>query len=148
MRQFSAAALILLAALLIAQAAFSLQWPITHDEAPLLYEVFLMQSGKIPYRDFYDFQMPGVYIAYYLLGIVSGFGPVRLRILDLLILAVLMVITYFAMRRFGKLPAIAGGILFGLKYLQGGPSLVLQREYLLLVFLALALFIGLRDSLT
>jgi hypothetical protein len=148
MQRITTVILILLAALLITQAAFSLQWPITHDEAPLLYEAFLMQGGKIPYRDFFDFQMPGSFIAYYLLGIVSGFGPVRLRMLDLFILAVLIVITYFAMRRFGKIPAIAGGILFGLKYLQGGPSLVLQREYLLLVFIALSLLIGLRESLT
>jgi hypothetical protein len=148
MQRITTFILILLAALLIIQAAFSLQWPITHDEAPLLYEAFLMQGGKIPYRDFFDFQMPGSFIAYYLLGIASDFGPVRLRILDLFFLVALIVITYFAMRRFGKIPAIAGGILFGLKYLQGGPSLVLQREYLFLVFIALSLLIGLRDSLT
>lgn len=148
MQRITAFVLILLATLLIAQAAFSLQWPITHDEAPLLYEALLMQNGSIPYRDFYDFQMPGSFIAYYLLGTVSNFGPVRLRILDLFILAALIVITYFAMRRFGRLPAMAGGILFGLKYLQGGPSLALQREYLLLVFISLSLLIGLRDSLT
>jgi len=149
MRRASHIILFLLAAFLIAQAAFSLQWPIAHDEAPLFYEAFLMQSeGSIPYRDIFDFQMPGSYIAYYLLGILSGFGPFRIRILDLLILAVLIVITFQAMRRFGKTPALAAGILFGLKYLQGGPSLSLQREYLLLVFIALSLLIGMRDSLT
>ncbi|MBE0671076.1 MAG: hypothetical protein IH588_10845 [Anaerolineales bacterium] len=141
--------LFLLAAFLVTQAAFSLQWPIAHDEAPLFYEAFLMQSeGRIPYRDIFDFQMPGSYIAYYLLGMFSGFGPFRIRILDLLILAALIVITFQAMRRFGKTPALAAGILFGLKYLQDGPSLSLQREYLLLVFIALSLLIGMRDSLT
>ncbi|MFM8370527.1 MAG: hypothetical protein ACKOBD_17400, partial [Chloroflexota bacterium] len=74
--------LILLAALLIAQAAFSLQWPIAHDAAPLLYEAFLMQNGQTPYKDFFDFQMPGSYLAYALLGIISNFGPLRLRFLD------------------------------------------------------------------
>lgn len=141
--------LILLAAFLIAQAAFSLQWPIAHDEAPLFYEAFLMQSeGRIPYRDIFDFQMPGSYIAYYLLGILSSFGALRIRILDLLILAALIVVTFQFMRRFGKTSALAAGIFFGLKYLQGGPSLSLQREYLLLVFIALSLLIGMRDSLT
>ncbi|MBI3164129.1 MAG: hypothetical protein HYZ24_05550 [Chloroflexi bacterium] len=96
--------LILLAALLITQAAFSLQWHIAHDEAPLLYEAFLMQNGQIPYKDFFDFQMPGSYIAYYILGILSNFGPLRIRILDLIFLAAISTITYFAMRRFGKLP--------------------------------------------
>ena len=92
-----------------------------------------MQSeGRIPYRDIFDFQMPGSYIAYYLLGILSGFDAFRIRILDLLILAALILITFQAMRCFGKTSALARGILFGLKYLQGGPSLSLQREYLLL----------------
>jgi hypothetical protein len=139
--------LALLAALLIAQAAFSLQWPIAHDAAPLLYEAFLMQNGAIPYKDFFDFQMPGSFLAYYLLGIFSDFGPFRLRILDLVILAVLLAVTYFALRRFGNLPAFAAIFLFGLKYLQGGPSLSLQREYLILIFIALSLLIGLSDSL-
>lgn len=139
--------LALLAALLIAQAAFSLQWPIAHDAAPLLYEAFLMQNGAIPYKDFFDFQMPGSFLAYYLLGIFSDFGPFRLRILDLVILSVLLAVTYFALRRFGKLPAFAAILLFGLKYLQGGPSLSLQREYLILIFIALSLLIGLSDSL-
>lgn len=149
MRRLSIVLLVLLAALLVTQAAFSLQWPIAHDEAPLFYEAFLMQSeGRIPYRDIFDFQMPGSYIAYYLLGILSGFDAFRIRILDLLILAALIVITFQFMRRFGKTSALAAGILFGLKYLQGGPSLSLQREYLLLVFIALSLLIGMRDSLT
>jgi hypothetical protein len=149
MRRITLIILLLLAAFLVTQAAFSLRWPIAHDEAPLFYEAFLMQSeGRIPYRDIFDFQMPGSYIAYYALGLVSGFDPFRIRILDLLILAALIFITFQAMRRFGSTPALAAGILFGLKYLQGGPSLSLQREYLLLVFIALSLLIGMRDTLT
>lgn len=140
--------LILLAALLIAQAAFSLQWPIAHDEAPLFYEAFLMQNGHIPYKDFFDFQMPGSFFAYSLLGILSNFGPLRIRILDLILLAAISTITYFAMRRFGKFTALAAPILFALKYLQGGPNLSLQREYLILIFISLSIWIGVSDSLT
>ena len=140
--------LILLTALLVAQAIFSLQWPIAHDEAPLFYEAFLMQNGHIPYKDFFDFQMPGSFFAYYLLGILSNFGPLRIRILDLAILAVIITITYFAMRHFGKFTALAAPILFALKYLQGGPNLSLQREYIILIFISLSIWIGVTDSLT
>lgn len=139
--------LILLAALLIAQAAFSLQWPIAHDAAPLLYEAFLMQNGQIPYKDFFDFQMPGSFFAYYILGIVSNFGPLRIRILDLILLAAISTVTYFGMRRFGKLTVLAAPILFALKYLQGGPNLSLQREYIVLIFISLSIWIGVTDSL-
>ena len=150
MRRITTLVLILLAVLLIAQAAFSLQWPIAHDEAPLLYEAFLMHSeGRVPYRDLFDFQMPGSFAAYYLLGRLSGFnGFFRLRLLDLGILAALLGITFLFMRRFGKPVAFAAAILFGLKYMQGGAFMSLQREYLLLGFVALAVWLSMRDVLT
>lgn len=149
MRRITSIFLALLAGFLILQSAYSLRWPIAHDEAPLFYEAFLMRTeGRVPYRDIFDFQMPGSYAAYYALGRLGGFDDFRIRVLDLLILSALLVITYLFMRRFGTLTALGAGLLFGLKYLQGGPSLSLQREYLLLIFIALALWVGRRDSLT
>ena len=149
MRRLQQIAIALLFVFLAAQAALSLQWPIAHDEAPLFYEAFLMRAeGLVPYRDLFDFQMPGSFIAYFILGLLSGFDDLRIRIFDLVILAVLCIITYFAMRRFGKTSALAAPILFGLEYLQGGPSMSLQREYLLLVFLALAVWVSMRGITT
>ena len=152
MRRITTVILLLLAVFLAAQAAFSLQWRITHDEAPLLYEAFLMQTeGRVPYRDIFDFQMPGSFAAYYLLAQLSGFsGYFRLRILDLGILAALLTVTFLhvVMRGFGKPTAFAAALLFGLKYMQGGAYMSLQREYLLLIFIALAVLINTRDVLT
>jgi len=149
MRRISNILLILLAALLIFQAAFSLQWPIAHDEAPLFYEAFLMHDeGRVPYRDIFDFQMPGSFAAYFALGFLSGFNDFRIRILDLLILTALLTITFLLMRGFGRTPALTAALLFGLKYLEGGPSMSLQRDYLLLLFIALAVWINLQDDLT
>ena len=97
-----------LALLFIAQAWLSLQWPIAHDEAPLFYEAFLMRAeGSIPYRDIFDFQMPGSFAAYYALGTLSGFNAFGIRILDMLILLSLIIITFFFMQRFGKMSAFA-----------------------------------------
>jgi hypothetical protein len=141
--------LILFAAYLAVQAVYSTRWQIAHDEAPLLYEAFLMRAeGLVPYRDFFDFQMPGSFLAYFALGSMSGFSAFRLRLLDLFILSTLLVVAFFTMRRFGKAPAFAAAIFFGLKYLQGGPTMSLQREYLLLVFLAPAVYIFLLDEWT
>jgi len=148
LKRFQILFLILLAIFLIVQAIFSLQWQIAHDEAPLLYEAFLMQNGAVPYKDFFDFQMPGSYIIYYLLGTLSNFGPFRIRILDVLILASIIFITYHALKKINKTSALIAGILFGLKYLQGGPALSLQREYLILIFLSLAIFIALQENLS
>ncbi len=149
MRRIILIIIVLLAALLIVQAAFSLQWPIAHDEAPLFYEAFLMRTeGRIPYRDIFDFQMPGSFVAYSILGALSGFDALRIRILDIILLGTLLATTFFSVRRFGKTPAIAAALLFGLKYLEGGPSMSVQREYLLLIFIALAVWITMREDLT
>ncbi len=149
MRRILNVLIVLLAALLVVQAGYSTQWPIAHDEAPLFYEAFMMRAEDlVPYRDLFDFQMPGSFIAYTALGLLSGFDSFRIRILDLVILTALLIITFFATQRFGKTPALAAAILFGLKYLQGGPSMSLQREYLLLVFIALALWISMLETLT
>ncbi|MBK9206905.1 MAG: glycosyltransferase family 39 protein [Anaerolineales bacterium] len=149
MRRILNVLIVLLAALLIVQAGYSTQWPIAHDEAPLFYEAFMMRAEDlVPYRDLFDFQMPGSFIAYTALGLLSGFDSFRIRILDLVILTALLIITFFATQRFGKTPALAAAILFGLKYLQGGPSMSLQREYLLLFFIALALWISMQETLT
>lgn len=148
MRRLTNILLVLLAAYLVVQAGYSMRWQIAHDEAPLLYEAFLMQSGQMPYRDLFDFQMPGSFLAYFALGALSSFNAFRLRLLDLLILASILAVTYFALKRFGKAPALAAALLFGLKYLQGGPSMSLQREYLLLIFLAPAVYISLLDEMT
>ena len=103
MKRLTTILLILLAILLITQAAFSLQWPIVHDEAPLFYEAFLMRAeGRIPYRDIFDFQMPGSFAAYYFLGLLSSFDPLRIRILDLILLGSLLTTTFFSLLRFGK----------------------------------------------
>jgi hypothetical protein len=138
-----------IAAFLLMQAVYSLRWPIAHDAAPLFYESFLMNvDGRVPYRDIFDFQMPGSYAVFYLFGKLTSFIAFRVRILDLGILSAILLITYTFMRRFGKPSALLAGILFGLKYLQGGPSMSLQREYLLIPLIALAVWIGMRDSLT
>src|SRR6266545_2401583 len=139
----------LLAALLLVEAAFSLRWPIAHDEAPLFYEAFLMHDeSRVPYRDIFDFQMPGSYAAYYTLGVFGGFDDFPIRILDLLLLTTLMVVTFSFMRRFGWMPALVASLLFGLKYLDSGPSMSLQREYLLLIFISVAIWIALQNELT
>lgn len=148
MRRITSFVILLLAIFLIVQAIFSLQWPLAHDEAPLFYEAFLMQNGNIPYKDFFDFQMPGSYIIYYLLGIISNFGPFRIRILDIIILASIILITYLALKKINPTSAILAGILFGLSYLSAGPALSLQREYLILIFLSLAIFISLQENLS
>jgi len=141
--------LLVLALWLAGEMALSLRWRIAHDQAPLLYETYLMGAEhRLPYRDLFDFQMPGTYAVYFLLGWASRFDDMRLRLLDLALLLALSSITFLLMRRFGWKSALLAVLLFGLKYLQGGPSLALQREYLLLIFLATGLWLAFSETKT
>jgi len=143
MRLVSIVLLILLGALLVVEAAYSLAWPIAHDEAPLLYQAYLMiTQARLPYRDLLDFQMPGAYAAFYALGLISRFDPLALRLLDVLLLAALSYLLFRWLRPFGLASALIAPILFALKYLEGGPSMALQREFLLLLPVTGALLLG------
>jgi hypothetical protein len=127
---------------LLGEMVLSTRWRMAHDQAPLFYEAYLMRAlGRMPYRDFFDFQMPGTYLFYYLLGRASNFNEFRIRLIDLGLLLGLMAMTVRLMRPLGMQSAFLAAILFGLKYLQGGPSMALQREYLLLLGIVAALWL-------
>lgn len=127
-------ALVFLGALLVVAAVASLRWRIQHDSPILLYTTFLMDKfGCIPYRDIFDMNLPGTYLAYYWMGQLSGYTDIGMRIMDLSILIAMLSLTWLWMREFGRTVAWCGSILWGLVYLAFGPSMSLQREYLLLL---------------
>lgn len=133
--------LLLLTLGLIGEVALSLSWRIAHDQAPLFYEAYLMgREGRLPYRDLFDFQMPGTYVLYFGLGWIGRFRDFSIRLLDVGLLAALAGITFLTWHKWDGKSAWLATLLFGLKYLQGGPSMALQREYLLLLFVSLGVW--------
>lgn len=125
---------------LLVLALLSLRWRTQHDAPLMLYVAWMMDAhGAVPYRDIYDMNLPGTYFANLVIGHATGYSDPGLRIADLAILAAILAATFTAMRRFGLLAAWAGTILFGLLYLGSGPHMSLQREYLILLPLSLAI---------
>jgi len=126
----------------LAQTAASLSWRIEHDSPLLLYMSFLMDRfGYVPYRDFFDMNMPGAYWMNLLIGRLAGYQDLGYRIVDLSILAIIMACTGLWMRPFSRLAAWASAILFGCLYTLWGPLVALQREYLLLLPISVGLAI-------
>lgn len=133
-------------AALFAIALFSLRWRVTGDAPIMLYMAYLVDHlHAVPYRDFFDMNLPGSYWLYVLLGRVSGYGDVGLRAADLAYLGALSWMTWACMRRIGWQSAWSSVVLFGLVYLDGGPLLSLQREYLLLAPISGAVLLSLSD---
>jgi hypothetical protein len=132
---------ILLSLLLIIESWFSLQWKIVHDSPILFYMGWLSTKlNFIPFRDFFDMNMPGAHWICGILGVVFGFNDPGYRRADILVLFVTLLLIFIWLKSFGILPAWTAAVVFGLTYLQYGPGMSLQREFLLLPFL-LAAFI-------
>jgi hypothetical protein len=130
----------LLAALLCAQAGLSLRWRMEHDTPMLHYAAFLMDAhGRFPYRDIFETSMPGAFAFHYLVVRLFGYGDAAHRLVDLALLALLLGATCAFMRRFGRAPAVAAAVTFGLVYLSKGQTMSLQRDYVGVIPAACAL---------
>ena len=128
-----ALAIALSAVALIVAASASLRWRYAHDSPLMIYAGFLVAGGSVPYRDFFDVNMPGTYFVMAAVGRVLGWDDFGFRAFDVFCLMSISVSTFLWMRRFGNLSALAGSVAFPLWYLNGGPSMSLQREYIALV---------------
>ena len=120
-------------------ALFSLGWAIEHDTPTLAYMGFLIgQLHFVPYRDIFDVNLPGTYFFYTALDTLFGARDLGFRCVDVSLLAALSALTWKMLRPFGWMAAALGPTLFGLYYLHDGPTLCLQREYLMLPLFAVA----------
>lgn len=137
--------LIILSLALSVTILFSLKWRYMHDSPIMFYLASMMGSyGWVPYRDFFDMNMPGTYFAYTLLWRLFGISDIGVRVADLGLLAILFFSTWIWIKEFGKKAAWAGCVLWGLAYLRFGPAMSLQREYLVLVLIVLAIVVSMR----
>lgn len=120
-------------------ATFSLGWRIEHDAPLLLYAAWLIdEQGLTPYRDFFEQNLPATYLIYVLVGRLTGYADGAVRLFDLGYLAAVPAATWAVLRGFGQRAAWAAGALVGLAYLGYGPAVSLQREFLMLLPLSLA----------
>ncbi len=118
---------------LLSAAVLSLNWRYEHDSPLMIYAGWLVKNGAIPYRDFFDMNMPGTYFIMTLMGLIFGWTDLSFRIFDLIILAGISGFTFLWMRRFGKWSALIAAITFPLWYLHEGPMMSMQREYIALL---------------
>jgi hypothetical protein len=130
----------LLTLLFAAEAILSLQWRMVHDSPILYYMGFLVaRFGAVPYRDFFDMNMPGAHWVNALIGSIFGFNDGGFQLANLLILLTILFLIFLWLRSFGTLAAWSACVLFGVFFFQYGPAMSMQREFLTLPFLLLAL---------
>ena len=135
---FVALIVVALVSVLLFVAVVSTGWRLQHDAPIMFYQAFLIdQLGFIPYRDFFDMNMPGTYLAYLGIGKMFGYSDFPIRIADLLLLGAISATTFAFMRRVSGRAACAAPVLFALLYLLLGPDVALQRECLVVLAVGL-----------
>jgi hypothetical protein len=128
---------------LVALAALRLlwdsrRWPLVHDAPLMHYVAWQILEGATPYRDIFDMNFPGVYLAHLLLLVTLGAGDLAFRAFDVGILVVAAAALWAALRPSGAWGGPAAAALFTLYHVAGGPWLAGQRELLLCAFLGWA----------
>ncbi len=131
-----------LGALLAVSIVCSLFWRIGFDSAIMLYLGWLVDRfGSVPYRDFFEQNMPGVYLFNAAIGRIFGYGDLGFRMADGAMLLGILTSTGFALRSLGARVAWAATITFGLLYLGYGMYMGLQREFVILLPISLTLLL-------
>jgi hypothetical protein len=145
-RLFGIAVLTLLTVLVILRAGVSLAWRFGHDTSILFYQAYLIDVlGYLPYRDFWDINLPGTYLAHVLLGRLTGYSTgIRLRVTDLLYLGALLTVSSVWLRPLGRRVAWSAAVLFAAIYLGTDYGLLFEREYLALLPIVLAALLATR----
>ncbi len=115
-------------------ALFSLGWRMVHDAPLMTYTSFLMERFDwVPYKDIFDFNLPGTYFIHWLGGRFLGYSDLAFRCFDLIYLCLLLTCLWFLMKKFHWKSGWSSVVLFGLFYLGLGPKVSFQREYLALL---------------
>ncbi len=132
----------LLTLMLAGEIAMTLQWRLGHDTSILHYAAFLIDvHGCAPYRDVFDMSMPGTILFHLGIGRLFGYESTAFMVLDVVWLAAFTATTYAIMRPLGSRVAWAGGVLFGLLYLGYGRGMVLQRDVVLILPIAVSILV-------
>lgn len=116
----------------------SLGWPLVHDAPILHYIAWRIGEGAVPYRDLFDMNFPGTYLLH--LGIVRalGTGDAAWRAFDLGWLAGTAAVLAVLARPWGRAASATGAMIFVVYHLGNGAWQAGQRDYLLVIFLALS----------
>ncbi|AFM23420.1 hypothetical protein [Desulfomonile tiedjei] len=132
---------IVLLLLFLVIAGQSITWPVVDDLAYLQYCGYLFaEHGLTPYKDFYDFQMPGTHLLFSALVWLVGVSALKWRLLDIALTSLLLTVTALWMRKkFNWQVALFGSQLVGFMYFSFGPNWSLQRDFIMLLPISLAL---------
>ena len=118
--------------------AGTVHWPIVGDAPLFHYIAFLMDHGKVPYRDIIDINMPGTYALEWAAIHVLGPGALAWRLFDFGLVAVCAAAMMAIAWPVDKLAGWFGGALFALLHFRDGPTHTGQRDLMMTALVMVA----------
>lgn len=132
-----------LAIVFIVEFTLSLEWRVKGNSVYLHYLAYLInEHGFVPYRDLFEINLPGTYLFHIVIGKIFGYSDLVLRAVNVAWLAATFVVTWFIMKSFGRITALASCLLFGLIYLGFGPYMSLERDVIAILPIAVAVLLA------
>jgi hypothetical protein len=124
--------------LLLMVLRHALAWRFYWDLPPLLYVGFLMdQFDRVPFRDLFDMNLIGSHLTYKWIGKIFGLTDLGIRWADTAFIMAIMASTVLLVRQMGFRVMLLAPFPFVFKYLAGGPSMTLQREFIAMPLIVL-----------
>jgi hypothetical protein len=141
--RLSYALLVPLSVYLFDVGLLSLKWRMVHDSPLFHYVAFLVDKKHLVlYKDVFETSMPGIFAFHLFIVKLFGYGDVAFRMLDITWLALLLAVTWRFMKPLGKRVAWASIVLFGVSYFQRGPMISLQRDYIGILPISVAVLLA------
>lgn len=131
--------IVFLAIIFLVELILSLRMQITADGGLLYYATYLINEHDfIPYRDIFEFNMPGTYLFYMSIAQLLGYSNLAYYIANSIWIIIKLIFTWFFMKHISKTAALAACLFFGLIYLQIKPHyMALERDAILVLPIAM-----------
>ncbi len=123
-------------------AADALTWRMWLDTPLLHYMAFMVDAqDATPYRDIFVTSFPGSILFHLLILKTVGHGDTAFMSFNMLWLGALCVVSFGILRPFGWKAALGGGVLFAIAYFHQGATMMLQRDFALVLPIAAAVLV-------
>ncbi len=131
-------ALLALQILVLAQHTFA--WRYGEDVGFFYYFSWLVNEHHyLPYRDLHETSFPGSFLLYALITRIGGYSVIAYNITHMLLFATLSTASFLSLQHIHRRMAWAGTCLFGSMYFLMHRSMHMQRDFLVLLFVLLAI---------
>ncbi len=128
---------------------FTIHWPWMWDTQVFHYAVFLLQHGKIAYKDIYDMNMPGCYIMERWAIDIFGGGDLGWRFYEFTLLGSMTVAACVIALPYDWLAGLLAGVLFAIFHGVDGGAMATERDEVITVLIVVGYafqFLALRRS--